>query len=532
MNVRRTHGGVAYAASRVPLTLALVALLAACGAKKEAAPKVGTVAVDRRTIVVDAQATGAVEPINIVDVKSRASGLIIKMPIEIGSTVKPGDLLVQIDTRDVKNQYDQSLADQRSAQASLENAAAQKKRSDELYKTRIITTQEFETASLALTQAQGALIRANANLDLAKQRLEDATVVAPIGGTVIAKPVSLGTVITSATGAFGGGTTLLQMADLSKVRMRALVNETDIGNVKSGQPARVTVDAYPDRPFQGVVEKIEPQAVVQQSVTMFPVIISLQNNEGFLKPGMNGEVSLLIERRENVVAVANDAVRTLREAATAATFVGLNPDSVVAMVRTAQSQMGSGRGGASGQPSGDTQATQTVPMGGADKGAGSNARAGRGNAGATGDIAAGGAPSGGSGRRSGNAAGNGGGSGAAGNGAGGSGGGGNGGGGSAIRARSGLVFVQNTAGAFEPRIVRLGASNYDYSEVLSGLKEGENVATLAVAALQAKREQANDRFRSMSTVPGVQQQTPARGGAAGGGAPAGGGGGGRPPGGR
>lgn len=472
-------------ASTASTFVMLAALLAACQAKKEAAPTVGTVAVERRTITVDAQATGAIEPINVIEVKSKASGLIIKMPVEIGSQVKAGDLLVQVDTRDVKNGYAQAAADSRSAQASLDVATSQKRRSDELYKTRIITTQEYETAQLALTQAQGAVVRSSANLDLAKQRLEDATVVAPLSGTVIAKPVAVGQVITSATGAFGGGTTLLQMADLTKVRVRTLVNETDIGNVRAQQSARVTVDAYPERPFQGTVEKIEPQAVVVQSVTMFPVIVSLDNSEGFLRPGMNGEVSLLVDRRENVLAVPNDAVRSLREAANAAKLVGLNPDSVSAMVKEAQVKMGGGRDGAGGvgQPVRDTSAKPGVAMGTDGKGLG-----GRGAKSATtmGGGATGGRPGG------------------------------------ATRSRSGLVFVQSASGAFEPRLVRLGASNYDYSEVLSGLKEGEKVATLAVAALQAKRDAQNDRFRSNTTVPGVQR-APAAGG--------GGGGGGRPPGG-
>ena len=131
-------------------------LATGCSAKKDAAPKVGNVVIDRRTIVVDAQATGAVEPINVIEVKSKASGQITKIPVEIGTMVKAGQLLVQIDTRDVKNQYDQAAADLRSAQASLEVAQAAKKRADDLYTTRIITTPEFETAQLALTQAQGA----------------------------------------------------------------------------------------------------------------------------------------------------------------------------------------------------------------------------------------------------------------------------------------------------------------------------------------------------------------------------------------
>jgi HlyD family secretion protein len=536
-----------------------VAVLGACSKPKEATPMIGTAVVDRRTIVVDAQATGAVEPINVIEVKSKASGQIVKMPVETGAQVREGDLLVQIDTRDVKNQYDQASADLRSAQASLEVAQAQKKRSDELYKTRIITAQEFEAAQLALTQAQGAIVRATTNLDLAKQRLEDATVVAPVSGTVIDKPVSLGQVIASATGSVSGGTTLLKMADLTRVRMRALVNETDIGRVRAGQSARVTVDAYPDRPFQGVVEKIEPQAVVQQSVTMFPVIISLDNNEGYLKPGMNGEVSMLVDRRENVVAVSNDAVRTVREAATAAVLVGLDPDSVAAQVREQQAAM-RGNGGAPGGGAGsgsDAPAAQAVAVGEGGAAAAGGQRRRQGDSGAAGAGAAAGASGAGrqGGARSGGAAGGtrngaaGGNAGAAGgtrmagrggqNGgapgaAGGAMGGGMGGGAPATRARTALVFVQLSAGKFEPRIVRLGASNYDYSEVLSGLKEGDEVATLAVAALQAKRDQQNDRFRSMSGggVPGMQ-----RGGAAGGGAaPAGGGGGagaggGRPPGG-
>lgn len=497
-------------------TLLAVVLISGCTKKKEVMQATETETVGRQTIVVDAQATGAVEPINVIEVKSKASGQITEMPVEIGTHVRAGDLLVQIDTRDVKNQFDQSMADLKSAEASLSVAQAAKKRADEMFQARVITTPEYESAQLALTQAQSQIVRATTNLDLARQRMEDATVVAPVSGTIIAKPVSLGQVIASATGSVSGGTTLLMMADLTKVRVRALVNETDIGRVRAGQSARVTVDAYPDRPFQGSVEKIEPQAVVQQSVTMFPVIISLNNNEGFLKPGMNGEVSMIIDRRENVLAVSNDAVRTVREAALAATFVGLNPDSVTTKVRELQSAM---NGGGAGRPAVDAPAALPVdassgnaaPGGSNEARGGGNANAGR----SAGGNAAGGSRGGRGGRNGG--------------GGGGAQAGGSSGAGqqSVTRPRTGLVFVQTATGAYEPRLVRLGASNYDYSEVLSGLSEGENVASLAVAALQAKRDQQNDRFRSMTGgVPGVSA-TPAAGG---GGGRTGGGGGGRPPG--
>jgi HlyD family secretion protein len=113
------------------------------------------------------------------------------------------------------------------------------------------------------------MIRSRSAVDIANQRVEEAVVSAPVAGTIIEKPVSLGQVIASATNSASGGTILLKMADLTRVRVRALFNETDIGAVVPGQPATVTVDAFPDRPFGGTVEKIEPSAVIQSSVTMF-----------------------------------------------------------------------------------------------------------------------------------------------------------------------------------------------------------------------------------------------------------------------
>jgi len=556
----------------------------ACTGKKAASVPIPLAAVERRDIVVDASATGAVEPINVVEVKSKSSGQITKMPVETGTLVKPGDLIVQVDTRDVKNQYDQSLADVRAAEAKLQVSDAQKKRSDDLFQGRIITAQEHETAALDYANAVAALVRARTNLDLAQQRLEDATVRAPISGTVIEKTVSLGQVITSATSSFGGGTTLIKMADLNQVRVRALVTEADIGAIQAGMTATVTVDAYPDRPFRGSVEKIEPQAVVQQSVTMFPVLVTISNLEGLLRPGMNGEVSILIDRRENVLAVPNDAIRNLRESATAASALGLNPDSVQAQIRAQMASMGGGMGGQGGRPganatpSGGTpnvsrgdvmlvseqgqdgqqpngrqmpdvsdkdcaavKATFAKHPDAEQKLAGFRSRVQSGEldfqavraesqkiyesigldprvAGAcrmrerqraSGDSGRAGA------RQSANA-GQRGGSGSQGD---------RGfvpekGGGVSTpvqagefpsrRARPSLVFVAEN-GIYKPRIIRLGVANFDYTEVLGGLKEGEQVALLAAAAMQAKREEQNNRIRSMGGVPGMSQPRPGAG---------------------
>ena len=317
------------------LSLGVAAIVAIAGCRKAPATAIAiqTAPVERRDIVANAEATGTVEPVNIVEIKSKASGLITAMPVDIGTVVSAGQLLVQIDTRDVKNQYDQTVAAMQAAQASLSVAAAQKKRSDELFAQEVISPQEHETAALAYANAQSQLVKARTDVDLARQRLEDATVRAPVAGTIIAKPVSLGQVITSATSGPTGGTTILQMADLSKVRMRAMVNETDVGNVQPGQVATVVVDAFPDRRFQGVVEKVEPQAVVQQSVTMFPVLITLDNRDGKLLPGMNGEVTMTVQDKKNVLAIPADAVRAMKDAAISARALGLNPDSVQAQLK-------------------------------------------------------------------------------------------------------------------------------------------------------------------------------------------------------
>ena len=578
--------------SLIFVALAAVALVPACSGNKAKGTTVSTAPVSRRDIVIDAEANGAVEPINIVEVKSKASGLITKMTVETGSLVKPGDLLVQVDTRDVKNQYNQADADVRAAEAKLEVSLAQKKRSDEMFAARVITAQEHEAAALDYANAQASVVRARANLDIAKQKLEDATVTAPVAGTVIEKTVSEGTVITSATGSLGAGTTLLKMADLSRVRMRAQFNETDIGQIRAGQPATVVVDAYPDRRFQGVVEKIEPQAVVNQGVTMFPVLVTLNNMDGALKPGMNGEVSVQIEQKLNVLSVPNDAVKNTREAVAMAPLLGLSADSVQAQIRAQFQASGRAFGGGMGGRGNSTGATQngqrvttspgevaSVPQQGTpnqggfqmpdvsdkDCAAVTAAMAKKPNevkklddlrtkmmsgqvdrnamreetqkiyaaigvdsriAGACrrrqGGGQFGGGQVGGNNNQQQQTAGTPGANqprGARGNTPNGTTGstqqlqlGNTERGGTGPRVRPGLVFVQKGK-TFEPRIVMLGSSNFDYTEVVSGVQEGEQVALLAALSLQAQRQQQNDRFRQgMGGVPGMSQNQAPGGG--------------------
>lgn len=631
------------------LGAALLIAAAACS-KKQQAPSVQTAVVTRRDIIIDAQANGVIEPIAIIEVKSKAGGVITRMPVETGTRLRPGDLIAQIDTRDVQNNFDQAKAALDAAEARLSVSESDRKRQEELYKARVITPQEFENVAVNYENAKTAVITARTNLDLRKQALEEATVRAPGEGIVIDKTVSEGTVIAGANSSVSGGTTIVKMADLGTVRVRALFNEADIGNIHPGQPANVTVDAYPDRRFGGVVSKIEPQAVVQQNVTMFPVLVNLDNSEALLKPGMNGAIAVLIDEHDGVLAVPNDAIKNPREAVTTGAMLGLSADTVTKMlaaqgfsmtgnrggfapgqgrrggnggggngggnapggnggsgsangeVALALQQGGFGQGGFGGGPQVSDEECKKIDevlkahpkekkqlddlmakmaalrpagmgggngrggnggggfgngenrRGGEGAGSGENRRGGQGGGDST--QRRGGGGNGGRGmspemqaistqmreiyetlkidqraagacrrRQSGNQTG------------GGNGGrqlGGNQGQGNQLtpstemsqrpqRTRQGLVFVSDSAKLrFEPRIVRLGMGNLDYTEVVDGLKENERVVMLGALALQAQRQQQQDRMRQNASPLGGGGGP---GGGGPGGAPAGGGGG-------
>jgi HlyD family secretion protein len=496
--------------SRLTAGLILGIMGTACAKKKETPLVIETAPVERRSIVLSAQANGVVEPVTVIEVKSRASGQITNMPVDVGSVVRRGDLLVQIDARDVQSRYNQAAAELNSSTVARTVAASQRARSQDLFRQRIITAVEMEAATLQFANADAAVVRARAALDIARQQLQDATITAPTAGTVIERPVSEGTVITSATSSASGGTTILKMADLSKVRLRAMVNETDIGNILPGQLATVTVDAFPNRRFQGVVEKVEPQAVVLQSVTMFPVLVSLSNLDGALKPGMNGEVVMEVMRKDNVLAIPSEAVRSMRDASTVAPALGLNPDAIRSAAQASFAGRNAGQAGSAGA-GGDSlrrvrrAARQAAGAGDSAAGGARRRFAGRESQGASSGGAAG-APAGGASQ-------------------GGTGGGPAGAGAGSAGGRGGaqIAFVKKDD-EYSPRRIRTGVSDFEYTEVVSGLELGEQVALVGVAVLQAQRDAQQARI-SASRNTGLQQTTaPAAGGAAGGG---GGGGGGR-----
>ncbi|PYO29001.1 MAG: efflux RND transporter periplasmic adaptor subunit [Gemmatimonadetes bacterium] len=303
--------------------IALLAGLSAC-AKAQPAPPYQKIPVEHRDIVVSATASGVIQPILTLSVKSKASGEILEEPVQTGDEVKQGQLLARIDPRIPQSNLTQAEANLGVAQAQLETATAQLKRSEALFQSQSITQAGLDSARLASATAQAAVATAQANLQTAKDAMQDTHVRAPINGTVLELDAVLGTVISSPTNDVGGGTVILKMANLDTVQVSALVDETDVGKVQPGVAVTISVDAFPHRTFDGIVLKIEPQAQVSQNVTMFPVEVNIPNPEHVLKPGMNTEVEIHIGQRQGVLAVPNAALRTPKDVASAASVLGLD----------------------------------------------------------------------------------------------------------------------------------------------------------------------------------------------------------------
>ncbi len=316
------------AAARAGAVLVLLGTMACETAEETEGISIQSTPAELRSMRITAEASGQLEPVLKVEVKSKASGEILELFVDSGDEVELGDTLAKVDPRDVENAWDQAVADHGVAKVRMDLAEEQLERSKELLAAEVISQQENESRELEYANAQASLVRATTNRELAALKRADVTITAPMAGTILEKQVEYGQVIQSATQNVSGGTTLFIMANLDNMRVRTLVDETDVGKLEAGLPATVSVEAFPDRDFQGYIEKIEPQAVATQNVTMFPVIVLLDNRSGFLKPGMNAEVEVLVDERAETLAVPNNAIVQPQEVAAAAEVLGMDPEAV------------------------------------------------------------------------------------------------------------------------------------------------------------------------------------------------------------
>ena len=279
--------------------------------------------VSPKKLFVSIEASGLIEAISSVEIKSKASGEILFLGAEVGDFIEKGSMLSQIDQRTPKNILDQSKSDLTASNVRLENAEAQFIRGKQLHDKGSISDKDFEDIQEGFAQAKSTLVRTQVTYENAKIALDDTIVRSPVSGTVISRPVEVGQVISSPTQAVGGGTVLMTMADLSKVRVRALVDEIDVGKVSIGQKVSIKVAAYRDKEFFGTVSKIEPKARVEQNVTTFPVLIDIDNKENLLLLGMNTDVVIDVLNKEVALSTPSMSLRTRKDIYSAASIINI-----------------------------------------------------------------------------------------------------------------------------------------------------------------------------------------------------------------
>ena len=281
-----------------------------------------------QTLEVSIEASGVIEAISSVEIKSKASGEVLFLGAEVGDFVDKGFMLAQIDQRTANNIVDQTMSDLDAAKVRLINAESQYERGIELHKNSSISDKDFEDIKENYAQAKSTLVRNEVSYENAKISLDDTVVKSPINGTVISRPVEVGQVISSPTSAFGEGSILMTMADLSKVRVRALVDEIDVGKVSIGQTVSIKVAAYRDKEFIGTVSKIEPKAYIQQNVTTFPVLIDINNKDNLLLIGMNTDVVIEILNKDVTLSVPTMSLRTRKDIYTAASLLDIKKENI------------------------------------------------------------------------------------------------------------------------------------------------------------------------------------------------------------
>jgi HlyD family secretion protein len=290
-----------------------LALLAAAGwlarpviFRPAAAPEYQTAAVKRQDLTQAVTASGQLSATVTVEVGSQISGIIQKLLADFNTPVRAGQVIAQLDPatyRATKHQAEGELA---NAKAALELARLNAKRQRELVAGNAGTQADLDRAVADLAQAEAGVTIRQAQLDRATVDLERCTITAPVDGVVISRDVNEGQTVAAAMQA----PKLFTIAnDLSKMQIEANVSEADIGGVREGQPVEFTVDAFAGRTFEGRVKMVRFAPVTVENVVTYVTVIDVANPRLELRPGMTANVSILLEKREGVLAVPNAALR-------------------------------------------------------------------------------------------------------------------------------------------------------------------------------------------------------------------------------
>jgi len=306
------------------------------------------VTVERGTMRRSVVATGKVEPITKVEIKSKANGIIEKLYVDVDQLVQPGQVLAELDRENLTARLRQARANLQAAEAAQEGMEAQLKkdeiqaeapdvafakrtaeRAQQLFDQKLVSQSNLDDAKSALEQAlnrqqaaQGQLAisrakvsesianvaQSRAAVESAEEDLANATIKAPIRATVLTRDVEIGSPVSSILNQGANGTLVFTLGDIDKVFVRGKVDEADIGRVRLGQPASITTETFRDKVFQGRVTQISPIGVDKDNVTTFEVKVSIDNPGKELKANMTANAEIILEEFPNSLLVPEAAV--------------------------------------------------------------------------------------------------------------------------------------------------------------------------------------------------------------------------------
>ena len=306
------------------------------------------VASERSDIVKSVVATGRIEPISKVEIKSKANGIIKELKVEVGDIVRAGQVLAELDKENLAARLREARAALMGAEANLRAAQAQfdknkveaegpdvpftrrnHERAEKLLKEGVLPQQSFDDTRSAyelavnrqniarsqlsvsearITQARAEVAQANASVDRASEELDNATIRSPIDGMVLSRDLEIGSPVSSILNMGAAATLVMVLGDIKQVYVRGKVDEADIGVVQLGQSARIKVETFKDRQFEGTVTQISPLGVDKENVVTFEVKVSIRNPGGELRANMTANAEIVLEEHKNALLIPEAAI--------------------------------------------------------------------------------------------------------------------------------------------------------------------------------------------------------------------------------
>jgi HlyD family secretion protein len=288
------------------LVLVLILIVIKSCTNKETKVTLETVKVKKGSVSTSVTATGTIEAIKTVAVGTRVSGEIRKIYVDYNSEVKAGQLLAELDRKNLTTALTIAEASLDNAKSEMTYQSSNFKRIKALFDKKLVAESDYDQTLYAFEKAQTSLKTSQLNYDKAKIDLEYAFIYSPIDGVVLSRAVDEGQTVAAS---FSTPTLFSIANDLTRMQVEASIDEADIGQLKNDQRVEFTVDAYPNEKFEGMITQIRLEPVITSNVVTYTVIVEAQNPDKKLMPGMTASITIFVQEANNVLVVASKALR-------------------------------------------------------------------------------------------------------------------------------------------------------------------------------------------------------------------------------